>query len=362
MAFYCGIDLSARESSLCVVDEKLTIFLEQKLPNELGRIVQVLQPYHGELQIVVESTFNWYWLIDGLAAQGFEVCLAHTLGLHLITKAKVKTDRRDAYALAKLLAAGLIPKAYIYPAQTRPVRDLLRRRLHLVRLRAAEYGSLRRLLLAQGLLEQSRQPLNDLEADDVTGWFEHPLVQLHAQQELARIELYSQQLVELERRILAEAQPQAGFQRLLTVAGIGPILALTIWYEVGDINRFASARHFSSYCRLVPGVAQSGTVARRGRASKQGNAYLKWAFTQAAVHAVRCYPPVRRYFERQLSGQRGSGRKLVAYNNVAHKLAQAVYHIWREGVAYRAELLFGGHAPRGQVANPDAKLGLTPRM
>jgi len=159
MKFYCGIDLSARDCHLCMIDEQLQVILRQKLRHDLKQICALLGPYKGSLKIVVESTFNWYWLIDGLQAAGFEVVLAHTLGLYLITGAKVKTDRRDAYALAKLLLIGAIPAAYIYPVETRPVRDLLRRRLRLVQVRAGEYGSLRRLLLRQGVLSQRQVDL-----------------------------------------------------------------------------------------------------------------------------------------------------------------------------------------------------------
>ena len=112
MKFYCGIDLSARDSHLCVLDDNLAIQLQQKAANELPRIVALLTPFNPNLQIVVESTFNWYWLVDGLGDLGFEGCLAHTLGLAMITKAKVKTDSRDAFTLAKLLRAGVIPKIY----------------------------------------------------------------------------------------------------------------------------------------------------------------------------------------------------------------------------------------------------------
>jgi transposase len=107
--FYCGIDLSATSSHLCVLDESLSIHIQQKAANELPRIVDLLLPFKPDLQIVVESTFNWYWLVDGLQKRGFDVSLAHTLGLALITQAKVKTDRRDAFTLVKLLKAGLIP-------------------------------------------------------------------------------------------------------------------------------------------------------------------------------------------------------------------------------------------------------------
>lgn len=123
MSFYCGIDLSARASQLCVINQQLARLIDQKPPNDLDRIIRLLEPYRADLKIVVESTFNWYWLVDGLRAAGFDVCLAHTLGLYMITGAKVKTDRRDAFSLAKLLLAGVIPPAYIYPPETRPVRE-----------------------------------------------------------------------------------------------------------------------------------------------------------------------------------------------------------------------------------------------
>jgi len=339
--FYCGIDLSASNSHICVVDEALSIHLQQKSANDLTHIASLLLPFKPRLKIVVESTFNWYWLVDGLQHLGFDLCLAHTLGLSFITKAKVKTDRRDAFSLAKLLSAGLIPKAYIYPASTRPLRDLLRRRLRVVQMRSHEYGSLRQLLLRQGLLSTSRNQIKLADDLDLHRWFTHPLVRMNAAQAVERIDLLSRQIQQLEQQILLLTRNNEDYKRLLEVAGIGKILALTILYEVGEISRFNSLRQFSSYCRLVPGVAQSGAVTRRGRSSKQGNAYLKSAFNQAAVAAVRCYPVIRRCFERHLQRHRGSARKLVAYNIIAHKLAQAVFHVLRDKADYREELLFG---------------------
>lgn len=339
--FYCGIDLSARDSHICILDDSLSIHLQQKSANELPRIANLLQPFRPNLQIVIESTFNWYWLVDGLQHLGFDVSLAHTLGLAMITQAKVKTDRRDAFTLAKLLRAGVIPKAYIYPAPTRPVRDLLRRRLKAVSLRAQEYGCLRQLLLREGILSSSRNDIKLAEEDDLKEWLTHPLVIISASHQIERIELLSRQIEELEQQILDLTRDKADYKRLLKIAGIGRILALTILYEVGEITRFETARHFSSYCRLVPGVAQSGAVSRRGRASKQGNAYLKSAFNQAAVAAVRSYPRIRSCYERHLKRHRGGARKLVAYNVIAHKLAQAVYFVLKRGEDYREEMLFG---------------------
>lgn len=340
MMFYCGIDLSARDSHLCVLDENLSIQLQQKAANELTGIANLLEPFKPHLQIVVESTFNWYWLVDGLTDLGFNVSLAHTLGLSMITAAKVKTDRRDAFTLAKLLRAGVIPKAYIYPASTRPVRDLLRRRMHVVELRAQEYISLRQLLLRQGLLSSSRNEIKLADDDDIKQWFSHPLLTLNASLQLERVELLSSHIAQLEQQILALTNDLPDYKRLLQVPGLGKILALMILYETGEVSRFPTARNYSSYCRLVPGVAQSGSITRRGRASKQGNHYLKSAFSQAAVAAVRYYPKIRHCYQHHLDRHRGSARKLVAYNVIAHKLAQAVFRILRDGEQYREELLF----------------------
>jgi transposase len=218
---------------------------------------------------------------------------------------------------------------------------LLRRRLHLVQVRAGEYGSLRRLLLRQGILSSKQQEIKTATETELEQWFEHPLLRLHASQELKRIELYSEQIAEMEKTILELAQTEHAYELLQQLPGVGQTIALTILYEVGELTRFASVRDFSSYCRVVPGVAQSGNVTGRGRGSKQGNHYLKAAFSQAAVHAVRCYPQVRRCYERQLKRHRGRGRQMICYNIIAHKLAQAAFHVLKEQTEYRAELLFG---------------------
>jgi transposase len=341
MSFYCGIDLSARDSHVCVIDHQLARLIDQKVKNDLQLIISLLEPYKHDLRIVVESTFNWYWLVDGLRAADFQVCLAHTLGLFMITGAKVKTDRRDAFSLAKLLLAGVIPGAYIYPPEQRPVRDLLRQRLLLVQRRAELYGRISRLLLREGIIDASRREITELSESELEQYFSHPLLQLYVSQELERISLYSEQITELEQAILARAQSQSAFARLQQVYGIGPVLALTILYEVGEVSRFENVRHFCSYCRVVPGLAQSGSVSKRGRGSKQGNHYLKWAFSQAAVHAVRCSPQVRRCFERHVNRRRGRGRRAVAYGIIAHKLAQAVYYVMSEESEFHEQWLFG---------------------
>lgn len=341
MKYACGIDMGARKSQLCIIDGEHSILVEKNVPNDLATVVELLEPYREDIEIVVESTFNWYWLVDGLQDAGFKVHLAHTLGLYMITKAKVKTDRRDAFTLARLLMSGMIPEAHIYPKETRPTRDLLRRRLWVVRLRSAEYTSVQQLLLREGLVEQAGQEVPGILEEDLEEWLKHRFVLLNAKQELERIRLYTSQIRKLEKEIFQVTQDRSDYQALEEVPGLGKVLGMTVLYEVGDIARFRDAREFSSYCRLVPGTADSSGSSRRGRGSHQGNAYLKWAFGLAAVSAVRYYPTIRKCFERHLRRHRGRARKFIAYGVIAHKLALVVYHILRHKVHYQEELLFG---------------------
>lgn len=341
MAFYCGIDLHSRNSQVAVVGEDVQTRLNRRLPNDLATILGALGQFDPKPKIVVESTFNWYWLVDGLQEEGYDVTLAHALGLSLISRAKVKTDRRDAVALARLLRIGEIPQAYIYPRETRSLRDLIRRRTGVVSLRAREYVGLRRLLYQQGLHDHSRNTVARMSSEDFDMIVDDPHIRLVARQEIARIRLFTGQIEILERSIEKGARQFSGFERLQGLSGLGKTLAPVVFFETGSIHRFKSARAYSSYSRLIPGCANSGGKSRRGRGSKQGNPHLKSAFTQAAVHAVRYYPTIRRYYDRQLARRRGRARQLICRNIIAHKLAVAAYHILKDGTEYDERRLFG---------------------
>lgn len=341
MEFYCGIDLGSRFAQVAVIDHDGRLLVQRKVRCELGAVLELLGAFEPRPKVVIESTFNWYWLVDGLQEAGYEVHLAHVLKLAMITGSKVKTDKRDAHVLAKLLRIGAIPEAFIYPREWRAPRDLLRRRLALVRKRAVEYGCIRRLLLRHGVLDHTRHSTTLLTSEQLAGWFDEPLVKLHARQEVERVRLYSHQIGELEAELLPLAVKHADFENLQTLPGVSEILGLTLLYETGPVTRFASARNYSSYCRVVSGIGQSsGVTRRRGRQSKQGNPFLKSAYNQAATHAVRNYPKFRSLFDRQVACHVGRVGKVVAYNTVAHKLAVATYYILRDKVSYREDLMF----------------------
>ena len=342
MAFsiHCGIDLGSKQTQVAIIDDDQQVLSNVRVANDLSAITSQLEPYRGRVQVVAESTFNWYWLIDGLQAAGHPVTLAQTAGLAAISTAKVKTDRRDALTLARLLCAGMIPSAYIYPAEHRPTRDLLRHRWDLVAMRATEYRRIRNLLYQHGVCDLGLADIKALDTEDVECLLAHPLSQANALLELERIRLFGQQIDAVESELERVADPRPEFALLKDIPGIGTVLALTILYEIGDISRFADVRHFSSYCRVVPGCADSCDARRRGRNDKSGNPYLKWAFTQAATKAVAHYPRFKQYFERHLRRHGGRAKKIVCYSITAHLLAKAAFHVLRTQEPFTEEALF----------------------
>jgi transposase len=242
--------------------------------------------------------------------------------------------------LAKLLKAGMLPTACIEPKDTRPIRDLRRQRSRLVALRGAEDASRRRLLRRHGLLGHSRTDIKEATEEALQRWFAQPLVRLHGEHERQRIELSTQQLDTLASPLLATVQARPEVHRLLTIPGLGKILALPIVAEIGALARWRQAREFASSGRLVPGVAPSGPVRRRGRHAKPGSPPLTWAFSHAARSAVRYSPKSRRCFDRHLGRHRGKGGKLIASDLIAPQRAQAAYHVLRDGTVDREERLF----------------------
>ncbi|MBA2481748.1 MAG: IS110 family transposase [Planctomycetes bacterium] len=340
MTYYCGIDLGRSSSHVCVIDEEQRVLFDRKLPNRPEAITACLTPFRDQVRTVVESTATWYWLVDCLQDAQIPVTLAHTYGLHAITRAKIKTDKRDARTLARLLRSNMIPPAYIYPRDRRPLRDALRRRWKLVQMRADEYRGMRTILAQHGLIEITLADIKTMEEADIPSVLAHPALRLHARQELERIALYSTQIQALEEEISKSIEDTDPYRNLTSIPGVGIVIALTLICEIGDISRFPDARKFSSYCRVVPGCADSGDSRRRGRGSKQGNPYLKWALNQAAIRAVQHDPRFRAFFEKHAKRHVGRTQKIITYGIVAHRLALAVYHILKHHVPYQEDRLF----------------------
>ena len=337
MALYCGIDLHSRDSWLAILDEGLKVVQEAKVGNDLEAILHVLKPHREELEgVAVESTFNWYWLVDGLMDAGHCVHLTNTWAVKQYEGLKYTDDRHDARWLAHLLALGILPEGYIYPKEERSARDLLRRRAFLVRKRTSFILAMRGAFECRTGLRINSNDLKKWKAKDVEAHMEDPTEAFSITCLLEPMHALSAQIKKIEKGALARGRLRPEFAPLETVWGIGKILALTIMYEVGDVTRFRKVGNFTSYCRLV-NTARLSAGKRKGSGNpRNGNPHLSWAFSEAAHHAVRHYPEAQKFYQRKRTKTNG----IIAIRALAHKLARASYHVMRDHVDFDPEKTF----------------------
>jgi len=337
MALYGGIDLHSRISWLVILDGALKLVRQVKVGNDLKEFLRLLEPYRADLAgLAVESTPNWYWLVDGLQDAGYRMHLTNTCAVQQYSGLKYTDDRHDARWLAHLLALGILPEGYIYPAHERPLRDLLRRRGFLVDKRTSMLLSLRSAYECQ-----TGQRVN---SDTVKKWTAVELEELLDNATVARgltcllepIKTISTQIKMLEKEVLAQAKLRAEFALLRTVWGIGPILGMTVMLEVGDIKRFKKVGNFASYCRLVKTDRFSVGKRKGSGNAKNGNPYLSWAFSEAAHFAIRYHDAAKRFHQRKLAKSNG----ILAIRALAHKLARASYYVMRDQVEFDPDRLF----------------------
>jgi transposase len=338
MALYCGIDLHSGKSWIAILDERLEVVQETSVANDLGEVLRVLEPYREELEgVAVESTFNWYWLVDGLMNAGHRAHLTNTWAVKQWEGLKHTDDRHDARWLAHLLALGILPEGYIYPKEERAVRDLLRRRAFLVRKRTSFLLSMRGAYECRTGLRTRSRDVKRWTAADVEAHVDDPAAVLGITCLLEPLKVVTAQIRTIEKEVLTRARLRDEFAPLQTVWGVGKVLALTIMYEVGDIARFSKVGNFASYCRLVKTARLSAGKSKGTGNRKNGNPYLSWAFSEAAHFAVRHHEVARRYFQRKRSKTNG----IVAIRAVAHKLARASYYVVRDQVDFDPAKTFG---------------------
>lgn len=337
MELYAAIDLHSNNSMLVVLDQDDHVILERRLKNDLERIRLALAPHRESIRgIAVESTYNWYWLVDGLMNEGYQLHLVNTAAVKQYEGLKYSSDQHDARWLAHLLRLGILPEGYIYPKEERALRDLARKRSQLVQQRTAQ------ILSIQTLLERNLG--TQISGNDIKAWSTKeikalpllPEQRLAINANLAVMQCLDEQIKIAERAVLVQTKLRPDFQGLLTVSGIGKILALTIALETGDIRRFARVGDFASYCRCVNSVRLSNGKKKGVGNAKNGNKYLAWAMIEAAHFAVRYDPAIKRYYQRKKT----QVHAVVAIKAVAHKLARACYHVMREGKPFEVTRAF----------------------
>ena len=338
MGLYAGIDLHSTSMQLGIVGVGFKRVYEKKLGNDLFDLLEHLEPFRADLQgIAVESTYNWYWVVDGLMDHGYkQVHLANPCAMKQYEGLKHTDDRHDAFWLAKMLALGILPEGYIYPREDRPVRDLLRKRSFLVNQRTRLLLNLRSMIERETSLRLKGNQIAKLQDGQIRQLLGQQDLELSAKLSLGVVEQLNDSIKQIEKAVKARMRVRKAFQVLLTAPGIGDILAMTIMLEVGDIRRFEKVGDFSSYCRLVNTEYLSAGKHKGKGNRKNGNRYLAWAFTEAATIARRKGGRLNRFFQRKAA----QTHPVAATMAVGNKLARACYYMMRDQVPFREEAMF----------------------
>jgi transposase len=347
---YCGIDLHARTMSVCRLNQDGEVLVHRHVKAGPETFLKTIAPYRENRVVCVECIFTWYWLADLCAHEGIPFILGHALYMKAIHGGKAKNDRLEAYKIAMLLRGGMIPQAYVYPAERRATRDLLRRRMHLMRKRAALLTHIHNTNSQDHLPTIGQNIAYTANGAGVAERCREPAVQKSIEVDLALIAHYDHLLSDLELYIvqMAKHHDANAFYRLRSIPGVGKILALVLLYDIHDIHRFPRVQAFVSYCRLVKCAKESAGKRYGSTGATIGNAYLTWAFSEAPVLFLRNHPAGQKALAR-LERTHGTGKALTI---LAHTRARAVYYMLRRETAfYIAKFL---NQERDGAREPDA--------
>jgi transposase len=339
---HAAVDLHGDNGHYGICDQDGKRVFGKRLPNDLPTVLEALKPFRDRLTqpIAVESTFNWYWLADGLMEAGYAVALVNPARVDSYDGLKRSDDCREAFHLAELQRLGLLPTGYLYPKAQRGVRDLLRRRMLLVRQRTMQMLSLQSLVQRQTGQRISANRIRGLTPDELPQWVGNDRHAVQMGEISRQVMVFLQgQIAQIEKEVLSVAEATADFERLQTLPGVGKILGLTILLETGEIRRFADAGHYTSYSRGCSASRYSNGKKKGQNNRKNGNRYLSWAFVEAAVFAIRHDERARAWHQRKLA--RCGGNKVLAIKALAAKLSKAAYYVLARQEAFDPSKMWG---------------------
>ena len=323
---FVGIDLHRRRSVLVRTTEGGEPLEVVRINNDVESLAAVMARAGEDPQVVLEATYGWYWAVDVLQAGGAQVHLAHPLGVKGFAYRRVKNDVRDAADLADLLRMGRLPEAWIAPAATRELRELVRHRAKLVALRSGCKCEVHAVLAKLGV----QVPMSDLFTDaglDLLARVQAPAAYVARIQSLQRlIDALDGEVDRFARLARGRLVADPGYQAVQTIPGIGPVLAAVFVAEIGDVHRFPTAAHLSSWAGLTPKHHESDTHVRRGRITKQGSRLVRWA----AIESVKQLGPHTGVgpLRERVADRRGRNIGSVA---AARRQVEHVYYALRDG-------------------------------
>jgi len=338
MKLYAGLDLHSNNNVVVIVNASDQVVFRRRQANVASVILESLEPFRAELTgIVVESTYNWYWLVDELMKAGYRVHLANTAAIRQYEGIKRTNDWTDAQWLAHLLRLGILSEGNIYPAEQRPVRDLLRKRGQLVGERTRHILSVENLLTRNTGARFNGRYVKDLDCGEVERRFPRLELSMAINASLRVMQAVEEEIARIEKQVKSRVRLEPGWQPLLSVWGIGETLALTIMLETGPVSRFPEVGNYSSYCRAVDSRQDSNGKKKGENNAKCGNRYLAWAYVEAANFAARYYPQAQAFVARKTA----QVNRTLAIKALANKLCRASYCVLKDQVEFEPRRLFG---------------------
>lgn len=337
MQAYAGIDLHSSNNYIGIINEQDHRLYGKRMPNDLNHVLMALEPFRDQLEgIVVESTYNWYWLVDGLQENGYNVHLANPSAIKQYEGLKHTDDKWDAYWLAHMRRLNILPEGYIYPKESRAIRDLLRRRLLFVRHRTSHILSLQSMITRNLGFKVSGNNIKKLKGEDVDRMFNSSNLKFMAKNNIAVIQFLKKIIVDIGKNVKSQVKLRKEFKTLLTIPGIGDILGLTIMLEVDNINRFPKVGDYSSYSRCVKSERISNGKKKNQNNQKNGNKYLSWAYVEAANFMIRHNAKAHGFYQKKKAERNG----IVAIKALSNKICRASYYIMRDHVPFDEDMLF----------------------
>lgn len=336
--YYCGIDLHTKMMYVCILDTEANILIHKNIPTEEKAFLALIKPYRDDLIVGVECIFSWYWLADLCAQESIAFILGHALYMKCIHGGKTKNDKIDSEKIARIMLGKNFPTAYVYPPKLRAVRDLMRRRTYLVRIKGDLQGHISITNYQYNLPPFEKKIAKKENRQDIGQHFKDPTVRKNVETDAIVMDALQAQIVAIENYIVKhvkQVDPRT-FYRLQSVPGIGRVLALTILYEVEDIGRFPTVQDFCSYSRMVKCTKESAGKKLGTSGTKIGNPHLKWAFSEATALLLRQSDRAKDFVAKK-SKRVGKGKALSI---LSHKLARAIYYMMKRNDAFDEAYFF----------------------
>jgi transposase len=326
------MDQHKRFSAAAALNPATGEVVERRLEHDDEESIRsFLRSFDGPMRVTLETTGNWYWLADLVEDEGAAVRLCHTVEAKRRRRGKAKNDRLDALALAELSAEDRVPEAYVPKREDRDRRERHRFRIRLVRLQTVVKNAIHALLDKLNIQVPFEDAFGKGGRACLDGLSLREPYASHLRAALRILDAIAGEIGPEEAAIRAELQSDPRAELLMSAPGIGELTAYLMLYEIGPIERFPTEKKFASYCCVAPQTEESSDWRGRPGVGRAGNLYLKEAFTNAVLGAIRKDPAIRVFYNRLLRRNGARKAKVAA----AHKLAVAVYHMLSRRQAYR---------------------------